>query len=161
VRELRRVNGRLLVSRWPDYPHRRKAFCQANSFRPLLERLWDALPSAPARRERHILHLVPRWELSGPLRDRVLGLTRAASGVANHTILVPTPDRGAWLDAIDFEVEAGTRVVGLIDLSARLERFLGAAVASHVHIHAANEWDTAPLAEAARRSGRPVEISAT
>lgn len=159
VRERRRANGQLLLSRWPEYAHRVRAFCQANPFRPMLERLWDALLPAPGRRDRHVVHLVPRWELAGALRDRVLGISRATSDIANHTILVPTPDRGAWLDAIDFEVDAGARVVGLIDFQRRLPAFLGVSPASHVHIHASTEWDTSAFADVARAGGRSVLVS--
>jgi hypothetical protein len=88
----------------------------------------------------------------------VLGLARAARSSANHTILVPTPDRGAWVDAIDGETEPGIRVVGLVDLPARFTRFLAASVATHVHVHARQEWETAALVAAARASGRTVEV---
>jgi GT2 family glycosyltransferase len=157
TRERRRVNGQLLLSRWPAYPETVRAFAQANPFRPMLERLWHRLLSAPERREHHVLHLAPRWETQGPLRDRVLGMARAARGSANHTILVPVPDRGAWVDAIDAETEPGIRVVGLVDLPARFPRFLAASVATHVHVHAAQEWDIAPLVAAAGAAGRTVE----
>lgn len=159
TRERRRANGELLVSRWPDYPVRMHSFCRANPFRPMLERLWDALLSAPERRTRHVLHLVPRWERDGPLRDRVLGLARATRDVANHTIVVPTPDRGAWLDAIDFEIEAGTRVTGLIDLPTRFGRFLAASPATHVHLHHAAQWQTDSIQADVRNAGRPLLVS--
>jgi GT2 family glycosyltransferase len=156
TRERRRVNGQLLSSRWPMYAETVRTFAQANPFRPMLERLWHRVLSAPERRERHVLHLVPRWETQGALRERVLGAARAARSSANHTIVVPTPDRGAWLDAIDGESEAGIRVVGLIDMPARLSRFLAAGVATEVHVHASSEWESAPLAQIARAAGRPV-----
>jgi hypothetical protein len=127
--------------------------------RPLHERLWHALLSAPERRSRHVIHLVPRWELQGPLRETVLGAARAARSEANHTILVPTPDRGAWLDAIDFEVEAGIRVAGLIDLPARLDRFLAASPATEARVHATGEWDTAPLLDVLRARRLPVSLA--
>ena len=160
TRERRRANGELLVSRWPAYPVRMHSFCRANPFRPMLERLWDALLSAPGRRARHIVHVVPRWERAGSLRDRVLGLARATREFANHTIVVPTPDRGAWLDAIDFEVEAGARVTGLIDLPARFGRFLSATPATHVHLHRSTEWTTDSIQSDVRDAGRPLLVSA-
>ena len=159
TRERRRANGELLVSRWPEYPARMRSFCRANPFRPMLERLWHALLSAPETRARHIVHLVPRWEREGSLRDRVLGLARSTRELANHTILVPTPDRGAWLDAIDFEVEAGVRVTGLTDLPARFGSFLAASPATHVHVHRAAEWDTGSIQADARSAGRPLLVS--
>jgi hypothetical protein len=135
LRERRAANGRLLLERWPEYHATVGGFARANPFRPMLERLWHALLSAPERRERHVAHIVPRWELKGALRDRVLAAARAESVEANHTILVPTPDRGAWLDAIDFETERALRVVGLIDLPANLDRFLRASPATEVREH--------------------------
>lgn len=158
TRERRRVNGQLLLSRWPAYPATVRAFAQANPFRPMLERLWHRVLSAPERRAQHVLHLAPRWETQGPLRERVLAIARAERHLANHTILVPVPDRGAWVDAIDAETEAGIRVAGLVDLPARFPAFLAATVATRVHVHAAREWETAPLVEAARASGRPVQL---
>ena len=155
----RRLNGELLLSRWPQYAVRTREFCRANPFRDAHERLWHALLCAPEHRADHVLHVVPRWELQGPLRDRVLGLARAARGEANHTILVPTPDRGAWLDAIDFEVERGVRVVGLINLPDTFELFLLASPATQVHLHATGEWDSVAIAKTATRLGRPVRVS--
>ena len=154
TRERRRVNGELLLSRWPKYGVNVRAFAQANPFRPMLERLWHALLSAPERRSRHVLHVLPRWEKEGPLRDRLLRLARTARPVANHTILAFTPDRGAWVDAIDAEVEPGIRVVGLVDLPGRFARFLAASEATHVHIHEADSWDTGVMARQVRGLGR-------
>jgi GT2 family glycosyltransferase len=159
LRERRAANGRLLLSRWPAFAVTVRAFAQANPLRPMHERLWHALLSAPERRTRHVLHLVPRWELRGPLRDAVLGAARAGRAEANHTILVPTPDRGAWLDAIDFEVEPGIRVVGLIDLPARLARFLAASPATEARVHVPGEWDTKPVLQALGERGLPVAVS--
>ncbi len=152
--ELRRVNGKLLMSRWPDYAPRTKAFCQANPLRPMHERLWHLLLSAPESRDRHVLHLVARWEGSGPLRSRTLELARATRGIANHTVLVPMPDRGAWLDAIDHEVERGIRVVGLIRFEERFGRFLDASPATLVHVHGEENWKAMGIFEAARAAGR-------
>ena len=159
LRERRAANGRLLLSRWPAYGETVRAFAQGNPMRPLHERLWHALLSAPERRSRHVIHLVPRWELQGPLREGVLGAARAARSEANHTILVPTPDRGAWLDAIDFEVEPGIRVAGLVELNARLERFLAASPATEARVHAAAEWNTAPLLDALRARRLAVNVA--
>jgi GT2 family glycosyltransferase len=158
VRERRAANGRLLLSRWPSYAEGVRAFAQANPLRAMQERLWHALLSAPERRPRHVVHLVPRWELQGALRDSVLEAARAAKVQANHTVLVPTPDRGAWLDAIDFEVEPGIRVTGLIDLPARLGRFLAASPATEARVHVAREWDTAAVLEAVRERRLPVAV---
>ena len=160
TRERRRANGELLVSRWPEYTVRMHSFCRINPFRPMLERLWDALLSAPERRARHIVHVVPRWERAGSLRDRLLGLARATREFANHTIVVPTPDRGAWVDAIDFEVEAGARVTGLIDLPAGFGRFLAASPATHVHLHRTGEWVTDSIQAQVRGAGRALLVSA-
>ena len=159
VRERRAANGRLLLSRWPGYARSVSAFAQGNPLRPMHERLWHALLSAPERRSRHVLHLVPRWELRGRLRESVLGAARAARADANHTILVPTPDRGAWMDAIDFEFEAGIRVVGLIDMPARLGRFLAASPATEARVHASGEWDASGALQALRERGLPVAVS--
>lgn len=160
TRERRRVNGQLLASRWPTYAAAVRTFAQANPFRPMLERLWHALLSAPERRARHVMHVVPRWETAGPLRDRVLRLARTARPVANHTILAFTPDRGAWVDAIDAEVEPGIRVVGLVDLPGRFARFLAASEATHVHIHESDAWETSTMARQARGLGRALFLDA-
>jgi GT2 family glycosyltransferase len=158
TRERRRANGELLLKRWPGYARSVGGFARANPFRPLLERLWHALLAAPRQPLHHVVHLVPRWELRGALRDHLLDAARADRAEANHTILVPTPDRGAWVDAIDFEVEEGIRVTGLIDLPARLGRFLEASPATEVRIHRAGEWETAGILEIARRARRAVSV---
>jgi GT2 family glycosyltransferase len=160
VAERRRVNGRLLMSRWPQYAPRTRDFCQSNPLRPLQERLWHALLSAPAKREAHVMHLVHRWEVSGALRTRVLGLARATSELANHTVLVPMPDHGAWLDAIDHEVEPGIRVVGLVRFEERFAKFLAASPAGLVHIHADELWTPPSVADIARAAGRSVLVTA-
>lgn len=154
VAERKRVNGQLLLSRWPDYAPRMRAFCQSNPLRPLHERLWHALLSAPQVRDRHVLHLVPRWERSGPLRTATLEVARATRAIANHTVLVPMPDQGAWLDAIDHEVEAGIRVVGLIRFAERFRKFLDASPATLVHVHGEEDWNILGVVEAAREAGR-------
>lgn len=159
TRERRRANGELLLRRWPDYGRSVAEFARANPFRPLLERVWHVVLAAPRRPARHVAHLVPRWELRGALRDEVLGAARADRAEANHTILVPTPDRGAWVDAIDFEVDEGIRVTGLVDLPARLGRFLDASPATQVRIHRAREWEVAGLLETARRAGRTTTVT--
>lgn len=146
--EHRKRNGRLLLSRWPQYPFRVRAFCERNPFRPMLERLWDRVLATPETRGRHVLHLVPRWELQGALRDGVLRLAQGARALANHTVVVPTPNRGSWLDGIDFETWPGVRVYGLIDFFDHLAHFVDASTATHVHIHNAEEWDTHRVARA-------------
>jgi hypothetical protein len=159
VAERRRENGRLLASRWPEYAPRTRDFCQANPLRPLHERLWHALLSAPQRRERHILHLVQRWESAGRLRTRMLELARATREIANHTLLVPMPDLGAWLDAIDHEVEAGIRVAGLIRFEERFAKFLAASPATLVHAHGEGTWDALGALDAAREAGRAAWVT--
>jgi GT2 family glycosyltransferase len=160
VAERKRVNGRLLASRWPHYVERTRAFCQANPLRPLQEKLWDALLSAPERRAVHVMHVVARWESrGGALRESILALCRATRDVANHTVLVPTPDHGAWLDAIDHEFEPGIRVVGLIDFTRRFARFLAASPASVVHFHGHGVWEPMGVVEAARVAGRKILVT--
>ena len=155
----RAANGRLLLSRWPAYATTVRAFAQGNPMRPMHERLWHQMLSAPEERSRHVLHLVPRWELQGPLRDQVLAVARAARDVANHTVLVPTPDRGAWLDAIDFEWERGIRVVGLIDLPGNFDRFLAASPATQVHVHGEGQGVPALWLERVAGRGLPQQAS--
>jgi GT2 family glycosyltransferase len=159
INQQRAANGRLLLSRWPAYADNVRAFAQANPLRPMHERLWHQLLSAPEERSRHVLHLVPRWELQGPFRDHVLSVARAGRDVANHTILVPMPDRGAWLDAIDFEVERGIRVVGLIELSGNFDRFLAASPATQVRVHDKGRWDPAPWVDSVARRGLPLQLA--
>ena len=160
VAERKRVNAKLLASRWPHYVERTRAFCQANPLRPLQEKLWDALLSAPERRALHVMHVVARWEPpGGALREGILALCRATRGMANHTVLVPMPDRGAWLDAIDHEFEPGIRVVGLIDLERRFARFLAASPAGVVHFHGHGVWEPTGVVESARAAGRRILVT--
>jgi hypothetical protein len=158
VAERKRANGRLLRSRWPHYAERMRDFCQDNPLRPLHERLWDALLAAPARRPMHVMHVVDHWEApGGAFREATLALCRATRDTANHTIVVPMPDRGAWLDAIDHEAEAGIRVVGLIDLPRRFAKFLAASPASTVQFHA-GDWEALGVLDTARAAGRDVTM---
>jgi GT2 family glycosyltransferase len=160
VAERKRVNGRLLASRWPHYVERTRAWCQANPLRPLQEKLWDALLCAPERRAVQVMHVVARWEPpGGALRESILALCRATRRVANHTVLVPMPDRGAWLDAIDHEFEPGIRVVGLIDLPRRFAKFLAASPASVVHFHEHGVWEAMGMVDAARAAGRRILVT--
>src|SRR5688572_22068393 len=140
VADGRRANGALLASRWPGYAERMRAWCQANPLRPLHERIWEALllPRVPGAL--HVLHALERWELAGALRQNVFDIARATAGFAMHTIVVPMPDRGNWMDAIDFEFGNGMRVVGLIDFEERFERFLAASPAGLVHFHDPDSW---------------------
>jgi GT2 family glycosyltransferase len=154
VAERKRVNGQLLLSRWPQYAPRTRSFCQENPLRPLHERLWHALLCAPQTRDRHVLHLLPRWERDGRLRTATLELARATRAVANHTVMVPMPDQGAWLDAIDHEFESGIRVVGLIRFEERFRKFLAASPATLVHVHGEEGWNTPGVVETARAAGR-------
>ena len=149
--ELRRANASLLVERWPGYDVRTRAWCQANPLRPLHERIWEALIHNGARRPLHVLQVIDRWETTGTLRDDMLELFDSTRDFAIHTVVVPTPDRGAWLDAIDLEYSPGWRVVGLINLEARFARFLAASPAGLVHFHGAAAWLPAALVEEARR----------
>ena len=149
--ERRKANARLLEERWPEYAPRTRAWCQSNPLRPLHEILWHAL-LAPAPEAVHILHVVDRWELSGPTRTHLLGIAGASAGFALHTIVVPMPDRGAWLDAIDFEFGPGLRVVGLVDFDSRFDKFLAASPANIVHFHAPDSWMPEAIVESARRA---------
>ena len=156
--ERRRVNGALLESKWPGYFARTKAWCQDNPLRPLHERIWQALlaPATPA--PVHVLHVIERWELAGPLRAQMLETVQATRDFALHTILVPMPDRGAWLDAIDFEFEPGMRVVGLIDFERSFAKFLAASPANLVHFRGPEDWVPDALIEMARKE-RAVLVS--
>jgi GT2 family glycosyltransferase len=155
--EQRRANGRLLATRWPGYAPRMQEFSRSNPLRPLQERLWDALLSAPERRQVHVMHLVSRWETAGPLRAAMLELCGATRNFANHTIVAPVPEpkHGAWIDAIDHEAHAGVRVVGLVKPETAFARFFEASPATMVHVHGTGLGDAAVL-EIARRSRRPV-----
>jgi len=151
IAERRVANAQLLASRWPRYSAATRAWCQSNPLRPLHELVWQAL-LAPSARAVHVLHVVDQWELSGPMRTHLLGIARASADFALHTVVVPMPDRGAWLDAIDFEAGAGLRVVGLVDFDARFEKFLAASPANVVHFHAPETWMPESHVEMARRS---------
>src|SRR5258708_1351245 len=127
---------------------------------PLQEKRWDALLSAPERRAVHGMHGVAGWESpGGGLRESILALCRATRGLANHTVLVPMPDRGAWLDAIDHEFERGIRVVGLIGLERRFARFLDASPANVVHFHGHGIWEPMGAVDAARAAGRRILVT--
>ena len=151
--ELRRANANLLLERWPGYDVRTRAWCQANPLRPMHERIWEALIRTGAGL--HVLHVIERWETAGALRDDMWELFDATRDFAIHTVVVPTPDRGAWLDAIDLEYAPGRRVVGLIDLPKRFASFLAASPAGLVHFHGPAAWLPPALVEEARR-GRAV-----
>jgi GT2 family glycosyltransferase len=155
VSESRRANGALLASRWPGYADGVRTWCQTNPLRPLHERIWEALLKPAAPGAIHVLHALERWELSGALRENLLAIVRATREFAMHTIVVPMPDRGAWMDAIDFEHGSGVRVVGLIDFEERFARFLAASPADLVHFHDPEAWMPPHHAENARRQ-RPV-----
>ena len=129
----RRANGALLASRWPDYLPEMARYCRDNPLRPLHERVWDRVLSWPERRREHILHVVPEWP--GREGDAILREARATRATRNHTIVVPTPDRGAWVDAIDGPSEPGIRWVGLVNAAERLERFISASPATDVRYY--------------------------
>jgi hypothetical protein len=154
--QARRANGALLASRWPGYTERMRAWCQANPLRPLHERIWEALLLPPGPGALHVLHALDRWELAGgALRQNLYDIARATSAFAMHTVVVPMPERGAWMDAIDFEVGDRVRVVGLIDFEERFERFLAASPAGLVHFHDPESWMPQHHVETARKL-RPV-----
>ena len=156
--ERRRANGELLHSRWPEYSVRTKAWCQRNPLRPLHERIWHALLAPTVPNPVHVLHVLDRWELAGALRTQMLDTVAATRDFALHTILVPMPDRGAWLDAIDFEFAPGMRVAGLIDFEKRFAGFLAASPADLVHFRGPEDWVPEALIENARRE-RAVLVS--
>jgi len=150
--EGRRANGALLAERWPGYGERMRAWCQANPLRPVHERIWEGLlmPQVPA--PLHVLHALERWELTGALRENLLSIARLTGEFAMHTIVVPMPDRGAWMDAIDFESGGNLRVVGLIDFEERFERFLAASPAGLIHFHDPESWMPEHHVEMARKA---------
>jgi GT2 family glycosyltransferase len=145
----RRANNALLLSRWPQYDARTRAWCRVNPLRPLHERIWASLIAPPESRPIHVLHVLRQWQTEGPLRENTIAIVEATYGFAIHTVAVPTADRGAWMDAIDFESEQGLRVIGLIDFESAFQRFLLASPAQVVHFHGPQ------LLDAARRE-RPV-----
>jgi GT2 family glycosyltransferase len=85
----RRVNAAMLLARWPEYSDRVRAFCESNPLRPRLERLWDALMTRAQGFERHVLHVVHRWDETGGIQYHVRDLARATHPVARHTVVVP------------------------------------------------------------------------
>ncbi len=134
----RRVNGALLLSRWPNYDERTKAWCRSNPLRPLHEMIWRALLKPPGD-SAHVLHLMDRWETTGEIRVRMSNLVGSTADFAMHTIVVPMEDKGAWLDAMDFEYTRSARVVGLHDFEDRLASFVHAAAPTVVHVHG-TDW---------------------
>jgi GT2 family glycosyltransferase len=154
VLALRSANIKVLRARWPSYPVEMREFCQANPLRPLQEKLWDLLLSYPERRATHVMHVVDRWEREGDLRTHMLELCRSTGTVENHTIVAPTPDRGAWVDAIDGEVERAIRVVGIVDLPRRFASFLAASPATRVRFHGTA---TPAMLAAVRAAGREAQ----
>jgi GT2 family glycosyltransferase len=150
VVEQRRANGALLASRWPRYAEETAAFCRRNPLRPLHERLWDRLLAWPQRRAVHVLHVVPAW--SDPWDTEALAIARATRDFANHTLVAPAEDRGAWLDAIDGPVESGIRVVGVPGGPAHIARFAQASPARIAHFHG-EAWRDSPLPGELRAAG--------
>ena len=146
--ERRRANGALLLSRWPHYNERTKAWCRSNPLRPLHEKIWQAL-LARAKPNVNVLHVQDRWELAGPLRARMLDIVDATKDFAMHTVVVPMPDRGAWMDAMDFEYAAGLRVVGLMEFESRFAAFIEACAPTVVHFHG-DDWLPSNLIDHAR-----------
>jgi len=144
----RRANAELLLERWPEYSERTKAWCRANPLRPLHERIWRALLRPPGE-SAHVLHVLDRWEIAGDVRTRMLGLASATASFAMHTILVPMPDKGAWLDAMDFEYANGLRVVGLIDFETRFASFVKVCAPTVVHVHG-TDWIPPQLVDPVR-----------
>ena len=134
----RRANGELLLSRWPNYNDRTKAWCRQNPLRTLHEMIWRALLLPPGE-SAHVLHVLDRWETSGDVRQRMVNLVNATVGFAMHTIVVPMQDKGAWLDVMDFEYARGVRVAGLLDFETRFAQFVQAAAPTVVHIHG-TDW---------------------
>jgi len=143
VEARKRRNGQLLLSRWPDYDNRTKAWCRANPMRPIHERIWRTLLSPRGFENIHVLHLLEQWQTSGEIRDRTMRIVEATRDFAMHTILVPLPDRGAWLDAIDFEFDRSMRVVGLLEFGDRFAGFLDACRPTLVHFHGTSWLDPA------------------
>jgi len=139
VEARKRRNGQLLLSRWPNYNDRTRAWCRDNPMRPLHERIWRTLLAPRSQQSVHVLHLVEQWQTAGAIRDRILRIVEATRDFAMHTILVPMPDKGAWLDAIDFEFDRGMRVVGLMEFGARFAEFFEANDPGLVHMHG-TEW---------------------
>ena len=136
--ERKRRNGELLLARWPEYDTRTKAWCRANPMRPFHERLWRTLLAPPAMQV-HVLHVMQQWTLVGGLRERMMDIVAATRDFALHTVLVPMPDRGAWLDVMDFEFNFGFRVAGLLDFENRFFSFLDACAPGVIHFHGA-DW---------------------
>jgi len=135
VDERKRRNWELLSGRWPQYATRTKAWCRENPMRALHERIWNTLLAPRGFENIHVLHALEHWQVSGPVRERMLRLVRATRDFALHTIVTPMTDKGAWLDAMDFEFDQGMRVVGLLDFSNRFAAFLEAAHPTLVHVH--------------------------
>ena len=148
----RRANGELLLARWPDYNARTRAWCVANPLRPLHERIWHALLVGGEGQQRtHILHVAPRWTLEGSLRENFAAIAALTRAFAVHTIAVPMEDKGAWLDAFDFEFEPPVRVVGIVNLAERFADFLAASPAQLVHFHDNAAFLASEVVEATRR----------
>src|SRR5258706_1991813 len=143
VEARKRRNGELLLSRWPEYNNRTKAWCRANPMRPMHERIWRALLAPRGFENIHVLHLLEQWQTSGEIRDRMMRIVGATRDFAMHTILVSLPDRGAWLDAIDFEFDRTMRVVGLLEFGDRFAAFLDACQPTLVHFHGTSWLDPA------------------
>jgi hypothetical protein len=143
VEARKRRNGQLLLSRWPEYNNRTKAWCRANPMRPLHERIWKTLLTPRGPENLHVLHLLEQWQVAGDIRDRMLRIVNATRDFAMHTVLVPMPDKGAWLDAMDFEFDRSMRVVGLVEFGERFATFLEANDPNLIHFHGTSWLDPA------------------
>ena len=150
------ANLRLVLARWPGYLDDTGAFARDNPLRALHEQLWDRLLGAERPQRAHVLHVLPRWELDGPLRARMLALIAASAASAVHTLVVPVPDGpgGHWIDAIDHESSGGWRVCGVLSFERGFGRFLAASPATLVHVHGEGGHARAAI-DAARAQRRP------
>ena len=150
----RRANAALLSGRWPAYRHEMSVFCRANPLRSLHEWLWHRLLSWPHERPLHVLHVVSAWPGPAALAASILEAAAASRGFANHTIAVPLPDRGEWLDAIDGPAEPGLRFAGVITNPRSMPGFIARSAARLVHVH--GDWPAIDCSAIARAAGMAV-----
>lgn len=150
----RRANAALIARRWPAYGDEMRAFCRANPLRALQERLWHRLLSWPRERPLHVLHVVAAWPGRPGIAASILEAVAASRDLANHTIAVPVPDRGEWLDAIDGPSQPGLRFTGVVTDVGSMRGFITRSAARLVHVH--GDWPGIDAAAVARAAGKAV-----
>lgn len=127
IDERRAANERLLDRRWPNYRKDVYAFCCANPFRELQERIAAAVRERRGAALPSVLHVIHKFGTAGGTEIHTRNIIDGLSSRFHSTVMYPCSLPKAWIDLAAREETEYLRVLAVRKESADAqESFLGA-----------------------------------